>query len=401
VISIQGPSSLDTLNGVANQVVARLSTVPGLTDVATSLPPEQPELHIVVDRQRADAAGISPVLVGSTIRSVFQSTTATQVDWQDHRLDVVVQLRDQDLNNTAALMNLPIVSPTGTSFPLSAVAQVQQGSGPTVLSRQNQLEQIVVGANLEGRTQGQVMPDVQKAMAGLTLPAGDTWNYSGQQAQTQSAFGSLIFALILGLVFVYMVLASQFGSFIHPFTVMAALPLAAVGSVLAMVVTHTELTIISMIGLILMMGLATKNSILLVDFIIRHRKQGQARTQAVLSAGPLRLRPILMTTFAIIFGMIPTAMGMGASGAFRAPMAIAVIGGVFSSALLSLVAVPVIYTIIDDGTVFVVRLFRREPAVSPASEPAPPAVSQPEKSAPALNSIAPSIDVEVDPPADD
>jgi HAE1 family hydrophobic/amphiphilic exporter-1 len=108
-----------------------------------------------------------------------------------------------------------------------------------------------------------------------------------------------------------------------------------------------------------------------------------------------------MTTFAIIFGMIPTAMGMGASGAFRAPMAIAVIGGVFSSALLSLVAVPVIYTIIDDGTVFVVRLFRREPAVSPASEPAPPAVSQPEKSAPALNSIAPSIDVEVDPPADD
>jgi HAE1 family hydrophobic/amphiphilic exporter-1 len=372
-----------------------------LTDVATSLPPAQPELHVVVDRQRADAAGISPVLVGSTIRSAFQSTTATQVDWQDHRIDVVVQLRSEDLSNAAALMNLPIVAPNGTSFPLSAVAQVQQGSGPTVLSRQNQLEQIVVGANLEGRTQGQVMPDVQKAMAGLTLPAGDTWNYSGTQAQTQSAFGSLIFALILGLVFVYMVLASQFGSFIHPFTVMAALPLAVVGSVVAMVLTHTELTIISMIGLILMMGLATKNSILLVDFIIRHRKQGLERTEAVLAAGPLRLRPILMTTFAIIFGMIPTAMGMGASGAFRAPMAIAVIGGVFSSTLLSLVAIPVVYTLVDDVTVFFVRLFSRQPVPSLVSEAATPAVSQRRESEPGLNGITRSIDAEIDPPADD
>jgi HAE1 family hydrophobic/amphiphilic exporter-1 len=177
--------------------------------------------------------------------------------------------------------------------------------------------------------------------------------------------------MVLGLVFVYMVLASQFGSFVHPFTVMSALPLAAVGSVLAMVAAHVELTVISMIGIILMMGLATKNSILIVDFIIRYRKQGKERTEAVLQAGPVRLRPIMMTTLAIVLGMVPTALGMGASGAFRAPMAIAVIGGVFSSTLLSLVAVPVVYTLIDDALIAVLRLFHRGAAVTAPSESEP------------------------------
>jgi hydrophobic/amphiphilic exporter-1 (mainly G- bacteria), HAE1 family len=158
-----------------------------------------------------------------------------------------------------------------------------------------------------------------------------------------------------------MVLASQFGSFIHPFTVMSSLPLAIIGSAGLMVATHTGLTVISMIGIILMMGLATKNSILLVDFIIRYRKQGRDKVEAVLEAGPVRLRPILMTSMSIMLGMIPTAIAVGSSGTFRAPMAIAVIGGVFSSTLLSLVAVPVVYTIIDDITSFFRRLFNRKP----------------------------------------
>jgi len=369
-ITVQGPVSIDTLDGIADQVMERLSTVPGLRDVGKSLPPREPELDIVVDRQRCANAGISASTVGSTIATLVQGTVATQVEWQDMLTDVYVQLRSEDLADASALMSLPIATANGNLYPLNALANIKSGTGPTVLSRQNQQAVITVGANLEGRTQGEVTPDIQKALADISMPAAVTWQFAGQQAQAETAYSSLIFALILGLAFVYMVLASQFGSFIHPLTVMSALPLAAVGSALAMVATRTELSVISMVGIILMVGLATKNSILLVDFIIRYRKRGQSRTEAVLSAGPVRLRPIMMTSMAIIFGMLPIALGFGAAGAFRAPMAIAVIGGTFSSTLLSLVAVPVVYTIIDDVLIMTSRLFHRIPKVTVPSESA-------------------------------
>jgi hydrophobic/amphiphilic exporter-1 (mainly G- bacteria), HAE1 family len=362
-IAVRGPVGLDALSEVSDSVIARLNTVPGLRDADKSLPPQEPEVHVQMDRQRTADAGISTSAVGQTIRMLVQGSTATQVDWNDQRMDVNVSLRDADLTDPSSLMDLPISGPNGDLYPLSAVATIERGTGPTVLERQDRQSQIIVGANLEGRTQGEVIPDVQKALADIPLPAGVVWQFTGMQSQTSTAFSSLIFALILGLIFVYMVLASQFGSFVHPFTVMAALPMAAVGSVLAMLVTRTELTVISMIGIILMMGLATKNSILLVDFIIRYRKQGQKRTEAVLEAGPVRLRPIMMTTLAIVIGMIPTAFGMGAAGSFRSPMAIAVIGGEFSSTILSLVVVPVIYTLLDDGLIAVARLFNRGPTV--------------------------------------
>ena len=362
-LSVQGPVTADVLDGVAHQIMDRISTIPGIKDATVSTPQLQPELDIIVDRLRCADAGISATTVGSTIATMVQGSVATQVQWQGRLTDVTVQLRAADISDTTALMALPIASSNGTLYPLSALANVQSGTGPTRLSRQNQQAIITVGANLEGRSQGDVATDIQNSLANVQLPVGVTWKFSGQMAQAQSAYRSLIFALLLGLIFVYMVLASQFGSFIHPLTVMAALPLAIIGSVAAMVVTHTQLSVISMIGIILMMGLATKNSILLVDFIIRYRKEGLDRTQAILEAGPVRLRPIFMTSLAIILGMVPTAVAVGASGSFRAPMAIAVIGGTISSTLLSLVAVPVIYTLIDDVTVGFSRLFRRKPVV--------------------------------------
>ncbi|MFC1943054.1 efflux RND transporter permease subunit [Chloroflexota bacterium] len=369
-ISVQGPVSADTLDGIAQQIMERLSTVPGLRDVVESIPPQQPELDIVVDRQRCANAGVSASTIGSTIATLVQGKVATQVDWQDQLTDVNVQLRSEDLLDASVLMDLPIAASNGRLYTLDALANIESGAGPTILSRQDQQAVVTIGANLEGRTQGEVTQDIKKVLADLSMPATVTWQFAGQQAQAQTAYSSLIFALILGLVFVYMVLASQFGSFIHPLTVMSALPLAAVGSALAMIATRTELTVISMIGIILMIGLATKNSILLVDFIIRYQKQGQSRTEAVLAAGPIRLRPIMMTSLAIIFGMLPVAFGLGAAGAFRAPMAIAVIGGTFSSTLLSLVAVPVAYTILDDVLIMASRLFRRTPNVTVQSESA-------------------------------
>ncbi len=329
-----------------------------------------------MDRQRAAQTGVSATTLGQTIRILISGTAATQVDWQDQRMDVTVQLREEDRSDPAALMDLPVAGAGGELWSLRSVARIEQGSGPAVLDRQERQGQIIVGANLEGRSVGAVTPDVQKALADLSLPAGVTWRFSGQQAQTQAAFGGLIFALALGLVFIYMVLASQFGSFLHPLTVMVALPMSAIGAMLALVAARVDLTVVAMIGIILLMGLATKNSILLVDFIIRYRREGRSRTEAVITAGPVRLRPILMTTLAIMLGMIPTALGLGAAGAFRAPMAIAVIGGVFSSTLLSLVVVPVAYTLMDDAVIMVSRLLRRQAAVTvPSKDTLPRGVS--------------------------
>ena len=363
-VIVQGPVSIDALDSVAQQVMAKLGTIPGIRDVGESLPPQMPELDIVVDRQRCADAGISAITVGQTISTLIQGATATSIQWRGLLTDVNVSLRDEDVTNQAAVMDLSVPGSNGTLYPLSSLATVQPGMGPTQLSRTNQQSIITVGTNLEGRTAGEVAPDIQKALAELSLPAGITWKFGGQLAQAQSAYAALIIAFLLGLIFVYMVLASQFGSFIHPFTVMVALPLAIIGSALAIYITHTDLTVIYMIGIILMMGLATKNSILIVDFIIRYRKQGRNRTEAVLEAGPVRLRPIMMTTMAIILGMIPTAMGIGAAGAFRAPMAIAIIGGEITCTLLSLVVIPVVYTIVDDGLVASSRLFHRAPAGS-------------------------------------
>lgn len=375
LVAVRGPTSLESLDETADQVVERLRAVSGLRDVEKSLPPKEPELHVTVDRQRTANTGVSAATVGQTIRTLVQGTTATEVNWGDQRMDVTVRLREQDRADATALMDIPLAGPGGELWPLQTVARVERGSGPAVLERQERQRQVLVGANLEGRTQGAVMPEVRQALVGLSLPPGVTWQFAGAQAQTQSAFGSLAFAMAMGLVFVYMVLASQFGSVIHPLTIMVALPLSAVGAVGALVLAKLDLTVISMIGIILLMGLVTKNSILLVDFIIRYRREGQGREEAVIAAGPVRLRPILMTTLAIVLGMTPTALGIGAAGEFRAPMAIAAIGGVFSSTLLSLVVVPVAYTLIDDIVVFVARPFRRKaPAASAAKVARPPAL---------------------------
>jgi HAE1 family hydrophobic/amphiphilic exporter-1 len=286
-------------------------------------------------------------------------STATQVEWDEQRLDVSVRLREEDRSDTVALMNLPVMSTSGQVFPLSSVARISRGTGPTVLDRQDRQRQILVGANLDGRTAGAAVTDVKQALQGIDLPAGVTWQFAGEQAQTDTAFSSLIIAMLLGLVFVYMVLASQFGNLLHPLTVMVALPLSAIGAVLALLIARVDLTVISMIGIVLLMGLVTKNSILLVDFSIKYQREGKDRMAAVLAAGPVRLRPILMTTLAIILGMVPTALGIGAAGAFRAPMAVAVIGGVISSTLLSLMVVPVVFTLVDDAVNAVKRRLNR------------------------------------------
>lgn len=357
---VRGTGSSEELNKIADEIVQRMQSIPGIRDIGKSWEEGKPELKVLVDRDRAGRSGVSALGVAGTVRTLVNGQTATRVTIDNKELDVVVRLREEDRANADGLLDIPMSNIAGQQVPLRTVARTERGTGPSALERRDRQRQIVVGANLAGRSQGAVNADLQKSVTDIQLPIGVTLGAGGEQEFTEDAFSSLMTALLLGVLFVYMVLASQFGSLVHPFTIMTALPFSIVGALIALLAVRADFSVMAMIGIIMLMGLVTKNSILLVDFIIRGRKQGQERTAAVLEAGPMRLRPILMTTLSIILGMLPTALGMGEGGTFRAPMAIAVIGGMISSTLLSLVVVPVVYTLLDDGVNGVSKLFRRK-----------------------------------------
>jgi HAE1 family hydrophobic/amphiphilic exporter-1 len=223
--------------------------------------------------------------------------------------------------------------------------------GPTQINREDRTRQIIVAGNIaQTRSLGDVKQDVLARLAEMKTPEGVTVEISGQAQQMSENFQSLGIALALAILFIYMVLASQFGSFVQPFTIMLALPLAVIGAFVALLITGKIFDMLAYIGLILLMGLVTKNSILLIDYINQDRRRGMPRMEAILSAANKRLRPILMTSFAMILGMLPVAFAFGTSSEFRASMGVTVIGGLVSSTVLTLVVIPVVYTILDDLT---------------------------------------------------
>jgi len=244
------------------------------------------------------------------------------------------------------LAAVKVRSLTGQLVTLSNVADISPGTGPGKIERQNRQRQITVYANLKGLALGQATAAIEK-IAKEKIPETMTSDWAGMADVMKESFGYLISALLLAIIIVYLVLAAQFESFLQPFTIMLSLPLSMVGAMGAIALTHSRINIMTAIGIILLMGLVTKNAILLVDYTNTLRRQGLPRKDALLKAGAVRLRPILMTTAAMIFGMVPVAVGLSEGGELRAPMAIAVIGGLITSTLLTLVVVPVAYTIID------------------------------------------------------
>jgi HAE1 family hydrophobic/amphiphilic exporter-1 len=249
--------------------------------------------------------------------------------------------------------------------PLQAIAELTPASIPEQITRKNQMREIALSANVQGRAPGDAGTQLQSRLKELKLPPGYQIELEGATRDMQESAAYAGQALILAVLFIYFVLAAQFGSFVQPISIMASLPLALIGVVLALMVFGSTLNIFSIIGFIMLMGLVTKNAILLVDFVNRARAEGVARTEAIVQAGRVRLRPILMTTLAMVFGMLPLALGLGASGEQRAPMGQAVIGGVLASGLLTLIVVPVLYSYIDDGLEWAKRRLtrRRSPGI--------------------------------------
>ena len=346
-ITLQTIGDADELNQFSLELEEKFKAVPGLVDVDVSYQPGKPEVLLVVDRRKAADLGINIATVGSTIRTLVEGEEVATFRGEGPEADIRVQLQESDRTRLNQILDLQV--PTSRGFiPLRQIAHMEEASGPTEINRVDRQSAVIVGADSFGREQADVIDDMTRILNETPMPEGITWAFSGEQKLMNEAFASLGTAMLLAVVFVYMVLASQFGSFIQPFVIMLALPLAAAGGLLALLVFRLPLDMTAMIGLILLFGLVTKNSILLVDLTNKMRRQrGMDIHQALRVAGPIRLRPILMTTLALILGMLPVAIGLGTGSDFRQPMAITVIGGLITSTLLTLLLVPTVYSLVE------------------------------------------------------
>ncbi|MCE9600770.1 MAG: efflux RND transporter permease subunit, partial [Gemmatimonadetes bacterium] len=355
VINLNGPD-LRTLQRLSDQTLASLRDVQGLVELKSSLEGRKPEVLVDVNRDMAAQVGLSVAQVGATLRPVLSGEKAG--DWEDPNglsHDVVVRMAPEFRESRGDLLRTPVATSqidprTGASImvPLSQVATLRADGAPAQIDRQKLERVATIEGNYQGRPLTDVTRDIQTRLAKIPLPPGYAFDFGGEQADFAETVGYMGESLSMAVIFLYIILASQFGNFLTPLAIMLSLPLSLVGVMTALALTHGSLNIMSMIGIIMLMGLVTKNAILLVDFANQSREAGKSREDALIDAGELRLRPIIMTTLAMIFGMLPTALALGAGSEFRAPMAHAVIGGLITSTLLTLVVVPVVYTYLDD-----------------------------------------------------
>lgn len=367
-LNLRTTGSVEDLVTASQQVMDAIKDVPGVVDLQRSYQPGKPELHIDVDHTRAARLGLSTAVIGSTVHTLLNGDVASRYSDPGREADIVVRLRPEDRSRLQDILDLDLTTTTGQIAPLRNVATLSNASGPTALERLNRETKITVGANILGRAQQSVANDIQQRIAKLKLPEGVAVDFGGQVQQFAESFSSLLVSLLLSVVFVYMVLASQFGSFTQPLVMMLALPLSLLGAFLILIVTRIPFDLTAMIGIIMLFGLVTKNSILVVDFTNRLRRGGMARDQALLTAGPIRLRPVLMTSLALILGSLPVALGLGAGGSFRQPLALVVIGGLVTSTFLTLLLVPVAYAILD---IVLARVGNLRTRKAPQPQPAP------------------------------
>jgi HAE1 family hydrophobic/amphiphilic exporter-1 len=366
--SIQG-SDLSELERLSKDIVAQLQKIPGLVDLDTTLKPDKPTVAIDVKREAASDVGLNVNSLSNTLRALVAGTTVGNWRAPDgENYDVIVRLTPGSRNSLADLQRLPVpVSAGSDGMPrivrLSQVADVRESTGPNQINRRDLNREINIDANALGRSSGEVSADIRKVLDGVAWPPGYRYTFGGSTKNMSDSFAYAIGALGLAVVFIYMILASQFKSFLQPIALMTSLPLTLIGVVLSLLMFRSTINMFSVIGVIMLMGLVTKNAILLIDFAIRLREGTVARggeqspdeigkpidrETALLRAAQVRLRPILMTTLAMIFGMVPLAFALSEGSEQRAPMGQAVIGGVIASSLLTLVVVPVIYCYIDD-----------------------------------------------------
>ncbi|MEK7360983.1 MAG: efflux RND transporter permease subunit, partial [Pseudomonadota bacterium] len=352
-VALLGNNDAD-MRRVIDDLRQKILAIRGITDVEVSFKEGTPALSVRLKPELAAEYGLSHAQLGTTLRALIGGENSgywLAPDGQNY--EVITQLprasrtvlEDVAGLNIATGRQLPDGAPE--VIPLRSVATIAHTFSPENIRRQDLQRRIALWANVEGRPSGDAGEEVQQLVKAYVLPAGLRFHIGGQIEEQKEINTAILGALALAVIFIYIVLASQFGSFLQPLAIMVSLPLSVVGVMLALLVTGTTLNIFSMIGIVFLMGLVTKNAILLVDFANRGQRDGLAQAEALLAAGQVRLRPILMTTAAMIFGMLPLAIGIGEGAEHQAPMGRAIIGGVITSTLLTLVVVPVIYSYID------------------------------------------------------
>ena len=340
---------LAALQRISDEIERRVRAIPGAVDVSSNLESGQPEVVARIDRAMAADLGFTVGSVAAQLRSMVEGIVPSKLRDGDREHDIRVRLAPEYRNDTAAILRTPLYSPTGAAVRTGDVVRFAPAVGPSNIDREQRRRQAKIGIDLaSGYALGEVTAAVEAAIRPIGMPPTFEWGFAGDVELMQESAAAMGLAMILAVAFIYIVLASQFESFLEPFIIMLSLPLAVVGALLLLLATGNNLGMPAMIGVVMLMGLVTKNAILLVDYTNQlRREEGLATREALQKAGPVRLRPIVMTTVAMILGMMPSAFGGGDGSEFRAPISIATIGGLITSTLLTLVVIPVSYLLLD------------------------------------------------------
>ncbi|MXR35645.1 efflux RND transporter permease subunit [Craterilacuibacter sinensis] len=350
-VGVRG-GNIAELEATAAQLVKKIAAIPGVSDVQSSLAEADPGLRISLERDAAAGLGVDLARVGETLSTLLAGSTVTTWEAPDgENYDVTLQVpqpeRQRELLDVLSVAGSNDADGARQMVPLSALTRIEPESSPRQIERVDMLREVGVSANISGRSPAAVFADLDKVLADGSLPPGITLSQQGEKQDMQESLSYAVQALALGVIFIYMILAAQFRSFTLPVTIMVSLPLAFVGVFVALWLWGSTLNMFSVIGIVMLMGLAAKNGILLVDFIGQSRREGMSRLDAIVEAGRVRLRPIMMTSLAMIFGMLPLALSSGEGSETQRPMAQAIIGGMVTSTLLTLIVVPVVYTYLD------------------------------------------------------
>lgn len=359
-ITLKG-DDLDVLKGMAEEIQEMVAAVPGTREVESSMTVGRPELKIEVDRDRAVSYGISVAQVASAVRTAFDGNVATQYRTGGDEYDIRVILPEEYRQSIQDLNNVKIVTPAGIRVPLVNLITTNTDLGPTQIDRENRSRVAAINSQISGRDLGSVTRDIETKLQDLHLPQGYSIEIGGENADMIESFTSLGLALLLGMILTYMVMAAQFESFIYPFVIMFTVPTMFIGAIAGLVITGRSISVIVIIGLIMLVGIVVNNGIVLVDYINVLRRRGLDMTEAIKKAGPIRLRPVLMTALTTAMAMVPLALGIGEGAETQAPMATVVVGGLTTSTIFTLVFVPVMYTLVEDAANWVKRKLSRKP----------------------------------------
>jgi HAE1 family hydrophobic/amphiphilic exporter-1 len=347
-VEIRG-HDMQVASDIAKRVKDVVESVPGITDAQISRREGMPEMLVTVDRAKAASLGINASEIADTLETVIGGSRASQFREEGQEYDILVRLSEEQRADIGHLQNVTVLTPSGQAVPIGDLVKMQRREGPVSIERQDQERLVRVTAGFANRDLGSIMGDIDQELSGMSMPTGFSLYYGGEYEEQQKSFRELLFSLILAIVLVYMVMASEFESLCDPLIILFSIPLAAIGVCLSLFLTETTFNMQAFIGAILLAGIAVNNAIVLIDYtnLLRHRDKLLLK-HAVELAGRRRLRPILMTSLTSILGLIPMSLGFGEGSEVQAPMARVVIGGMITSTLITLLFIPTVYTMIEE-----------------------------------------------------